>query len=339
MPFPRPPRKLLVIRFSAIGDIVLTTPVLRALKTAFPDCELHWLAKEKFAHVLAHNPHISRIHAWTKETNQQVMSSLRNEQFDGVLDLQGSLRSRRIGWQLGRPYVTFDKRNLRKWWMVRTKRGSVTHVVERYAQVLAPFGVSLDDSGLDFPLPEDAVAAARQAVQAFVSTLPPVTQPPVAAVLGATHNTKKWPLAYHAELLNRLGLPVVLIGGPAERNDADTLLPQLQVPVLDAVAHHDLFGSAALLQQCQFVITNDTGMMHIAAALQVPLLSIWGNTVPGFGMTPYRAKYLTLETIGLPCRPCSKIGFARCPQGHFRCMYDNTPARAMALLQQAGYLR
>ena len=91
-------------------------------------------------------------------------------------------------------------------------------------------------------------------------------------------------------------------------------------PIHNGCGRYSLHQSASLLRQAAFVVSHDTGLMHIAAAFGQRIYSIWGNTVPEFGMYPFRTEYEALEVPGLPCRPCSKIGFAQCPQGHFRCM-------------------
>jgi len=334
--------KILVIRFSSIGDIVLTTPVIRSLKQAKPACEVHFLTKAGFKDVLAHNPYIDSLHLLEKDGLGQMMGKLRAEKFDFILDLHHNLRSWRVRLALGVAGRHFDKANLRKYAMTHGRgRGSegnlrpLAHIVARYGETLRPLGVALDEGGLDFFLPPGMAAPA------LPHDAPPAADFPLAAslavVLGATHATKRWIPAHFVETLNSYGKPVVLIGGKDARTEADFLAQHLTVPCRDAVGKHSLLASAALMRACGAVLTHDTGFMHIAAAFGMTVHSLWGNTVPEFGMTPYKTPHTLLEVAGLSCRPCSKIGYDRCPQGHFRCMNDLAPAQVLAALAEKAH--
>jgi ADP-heptose:LPS heptosyltransferase len=311
--------KFLIIRFSSIGDIVLTSPVVRSLKQAHPDAEVHFLTKSAYAPLLHPNPYIDRIHAFDGDW-RNCISALKKHRFTHILDLHSNLRSLRVKLALRRPSSTFNKQNINKYLLtkplLRPLAGTIAHVVERYGATLHPLGIQLDQEGLDFFLPEGKEAEAKDILQQHLHT----PQPAFAVVLGATHRTKRWIPAQFVSFLNQLGKSAVLLGGPDIREEADEIIAGLEVPYLDAVGKYDLFTSAALMKACQQVITHDTGLMHIAAAFQQPMVTLWGNTVPEFGMTPYKAEHVVREVEGLACRPCSKIGFGACPKGHFRCM-------------------
>lgn len=310
---------MLILRLSAMGDIVLTTPVIRTVAQAWPEAEVHVVTKAKFQEALRGNPYVTQHHIYEAGTVQQAGA------FHYTLDLQRNLRSLRLTWQLGRSagrVVRFPKANFTKWRMVRLKQHlTAPHVVQRYACTLRPLGLKLDGGGLDFFVSPQAQAWARQELTAWQPQAPEY----LAVVLGATHATKQWPAAHHAALLNLVGLPAVLLGGPAEAQAALSVMAQAGVPILNKVGQTSLDQSAALLQASSCVITHDTGLMHIAAALGRPIVSLWGNTVPGFGMTPYQTHNAAAEVAGLSCRPCSKIGFQECPKGHFRCMNNLLP--------------
>jgi ADP-heptose:LPS heptosyltransferase len=178
--------------------------------------------------------------------------------------------------------------------------------------------------GLDFYLPDEARILAKEIVGRYFS------EKPVAVVLGGNYFTKRWPKEYFVELLNGLGLPVLLLGGKTESEDAKWIEERLKVQCLNAVAQYDLLLSAALLEKCQFVITHDTGLMHIATALGLSIYSIWGNTVPELGFAPYKAVHsVIIENKALQCRPCSKLGYEKCPKGHFKCMIELVPAKVL----------
>ena len=324
-------KKILIIRFSSIGDIVLTTPVIRSLKAAQPETEIHYLTKSAYADLLTPNPHISAVHVLEKNNWRALMRQLRAEQFDHILDLHHNLRSLRVKLALLRPASSFDKYNLTKFRMVRLKTPGLAapHIVTRYGETLRPLGLDLDGGGLDFFLPENA----RHTAQALIAQTGWQGGAPLAVVLGATYATKRWLPEYFAETIESYGKPVILIGGPDARAEAQFIREAVSVPLLDAVGKYSLAEAAALMQGCHAVLTHDTGFMHIAAAFGMKVYSLWGNTVPEFGMTPYRTPHVILETRGLPCRPCSKIGFDQCPQGHFRCMKDLKPAQVLAALR------
>jgi heptosyltransferase-2 len=318
------PAKYLVIRFSSIGDIVLTTPILRSLRRGAPSAEIHYLTKPAFAPLLAENPNIDRLHTLPASWHQ-LRSQLRGEQFTYILDLHKNLRSLRTRWLLrSTPAASFPKLTLQKLLSAR-------HIVERYAEVLRPLGIPLDDGGLDCYLPASARELARDWCRRKLGTVAPW-----GIVLGGTYPTKQWPLAYFQTLLDSWQAPVVLLGGPEDQPAADALAARLQVPCLNAAGRSDLNVSAALLEQCSAVLAHDTGLMHIAAALGKPVYALWGNTAPELGMTPYKTPHLNLENTGLYCHPCSRLGHERCPEGHFRCMRALTPEYVAEQIRQAA---
>lgn len=321
--------KVLVIRFSSIGDIVLTTPIIRSLKAALPDTEIHFLTKKAYGPLLEHNPHLSHIH-FLGGSLRQTLNILRAENFDHILDLHNNLRSLRVKWSLRTNSSTFPKENLAKYRMVRKQRYPtewLPHVLERYGSTLSKLGVELDDKGLEICYPEQLDHWAREMIS-------PLGDHPLAIVLGAKFNTKRWLPEYFVETINRLERPVLLLGGNDAVAERDLILPQLQGNSFDAVNQYSLLESTALLNQVSEVLTHDTGFMHIAAALGKKIYSLWGNTVPALGMTPYKTDSVILENTGIHCRPCSKIGYDACPKGHFDCMKTLTPEQVIQAMRQ-----
>ena len=323
--------KYLIIRFSSIGDIVLTTPVARALKEQ-AGAEVHYLTKASFQSVLKANPHVDRIHTIRKEV-KEVLPQLRAERFDGIIDLHNNLRSRQVRLGLfSVPARGFNKLNLEKWLMVRLKinRLPKVHIVDRYLKAVAHLGVINDGKGLDYFIPPadelDAGVFIRSRGLDLVSN--PDKMPPEASytafVIGAAHATKRLPADKIIDFCRRIEGPVLLLGGPEDAETGKTIAAQAGEHVINACGRCNLNQSASLVRQAGLVITHDTGLMHIAAAFRKKIISVWGNTIPEFGMYPYYPAGMdlntTLEVKGLPCRPCSKIGFGECPKGHFRCM-------------------
>ncbi len=334
LPMPMAPRKILILRFSSIGDIVLTSPVIRSLKLARPDTEIHFATKAAFADVVRHNPYLSRLHL-LGDSWSEFIHALRAEQFDLILDLHNNLRTWRCALALGVRSVRFDKQNFAKYRMVRRKSQPASwlpHVVERYGATLAPLGLTLDGGGLDFFYPPSLNSWAEAELNPLISR----GGKPLAVVLGAQLATKRWPVEHWLEALNKLSRPVLLLGGRDATTERDYLTSRLLVPHFDAVGHYSLPESVALLNQCQEVLTHDTGLMHIAAALGKKVFSIWGSTVPALGMTPYGCPSVIIEHPTLDCRPCSKIGFDSCPRGHFRCMREITPETVAGKIMEVG---
>ncbi|MFN8276527.1 MAG: glycosyltransferase family 9 protein [Chitinophagales bacterium] len=314
------PTKILVIRFSSIGDIVLTTPVVRALHEQL-HAEVHFLTKPAFAPLVAANPHIAQVHVLQKSLLDTIQQ-LRTQQFDLVVDLHHNLRTAIVKAGLMKPAYSFPKRNMEKWLLVQFKKNFLPreHVVDRYMKTIAPLGAKPDGKGLDF-----FIHSSQQLHVAEVDQH--LSQPFLAWVIGAKFGTKQFPPSRIAEVLNHASfpnMPIVLIGGKEDQDAAQHIVACTNRRVFNACGRFGLQQSASIVSQAAAVIANDTGFMHIAAALKRPVISVWGNTVPAFGMTPYYGqlpvKNQAVEVEGLPCRPCSKIGYRQCPQQHFNCM-------------------
>lgn len=323
--------KILVVRFSSIGDIVLTTPVLRNLKRAYPQSEIHFFTKPSFAPILATNPYVDQIHELESPLRPQL-KRLKAEKYDLVVDLHHNLRSQRVKWALGAPHISFNKANFAKILLVKTKRilRPIPHIVERYHKVLRQIGITPDHAGLDFFLTETAI---NEAASIIKNAGPDFSGDCLAVVLGATHQTKRWLPVHFTSLLNQFRQPVILLGGPDITKEAKAIIGGLDVPVLDAVGKYDLMVSAALMKSCRAVLTHDTGLMHVAAAFGMKVFSLWGNTVPEFGMTPWKTESYILENTEVSCRPCTRIGFDICPKGHFNCMGKLTPEKVLESLE------
>jgi heptosyltransferase-2 len=326
--------KYLVIRFSSIGDIVLTTPVIRLLKTCRPHAEIHVVTKKKFAPILAPNPYIHKIHV-LEDSLFDLIKRLRREEFDFVLDLHRNLRSFVVKVALGEKTFVFHKLNVAKWLLVHFKINILpdVHVVDRYIDVLSGLHVKNDRRGLDFFMPQNTALPAE--VEQFCKG-----KNFVALVVGAQHATKKMPIKKVVELCEKINHPIALLGGEMEREMGKTIAVQ-SPNVYNICGDLDIYQSALLIDKSKVVISHDTGLMHIAAARKKDIISVWGNTVPQFGMYPYYSgkRSKIFEVQNLKCRPCSKIGYQYCPQGHFKCMteqnYEGMAEYANTLLDEA----
>ena len=332
--------KFLIIRFSSIGDIVLTTPVVRCLKRQVATAEVHYLTKRAFRPILEANPYIDKIHCLSDDLSGLV-EALREEDFDYVIDLHHNLRTVRVKRALGKKAFSFDKLNIVKWWYTNFKwnRMPDRHIVDRYLDTVASFGVKNDGAGLDYFIP-----AADELSAGDIPTSHQAGY--VGLVVGAALATKKLPFHKLREVCERVSFPLILLGGPEDAEVGEKLAAIDPVRIYNSCGKFNLNESAALVRQARVVVTHDTGLMHIAAAFRRPVVSVWGNTVTDFGMYPYYGPnflanyggggkgmpYDIMEVKGLSCRPCSKIGYKKCPKGHFKCMEEQSPEGVVAAI-------
>lgn len=311
--------KFLIIRFSSIGDIVLTSPVIRCLKEQVKGAEVHFLTKEVFRGLVAHNPYIDKVQVLGSSWDL-MMHQLKSEQYDYIIDLHHNLRTLRIKRALRNATAfSFDKLNVEKWLLTfcRINRLPQLHIVDRYLQTVVSFGVVNDGKGLDYFYPEQE--------QIQPEDLPASHRfGYIGVVIGAALRTKQLPVHKLKALCEGIRFPLVLLGGPEDRAMGDEIAAVDESKIYNACGKFSLHESADLVKNASLIITHDTGLMHIAAAFKQKIISIWGNTIPGFGMGPYygdmEVPSVISEVEGLRCRPCSKIGYKKCPKGHFKCM-------------------
>jgi ADP-heptose:LPS heptosyltransferase len=311
------PFKFLVIRFSSIGDIVLTTPVIRCLKQQVPGAEVHFATKKNYQALLENNPYLDKIFL-LEDSLRMLLPQLQAENYDAVIDLHNNLRTRRLKMALGKKAYQFNKLNLQKWIYINFKIKSVmppVHIVERYLKTVEPFGVKDDGLGLDYFIPEKDEISLSQLPVSHQSGF-------VVYAIGGQHFTKKLPMERMIELCRKIRQPVVLLGGKEDAENGEVIAEALGGKILNFCGKLSVNQSASVIKNSLCVYTHDTGMMHIAAAFHKKIISIWGNTTPLLGMYPYRTAFEVWENNTLSCRPCSKIGFDRCPKGHFKCMQE-----------------
>lgn len=302
--------KFLIIRFSSIGDIVLTTPVIRGLKQQVDDAEVHYLTKETYSGMLENNPWLDKVHT-LKPSLKETLRPLQEEGFDYVIDLHHNLRTWRIKNRLKVLDFSVNKLNKEKWMMVNLKKNRLPdlHIVDRYMECVKLFDVENDEKGLEYFIPEETNVSQD------------VDGKYIAFAIGGQHDTKKLPNESIRKICENLNYPVVLLGGHEDK-DAGNEIAQGLDHVYNYCGALNLNESSSFVRDSHAVITHDTGLMHIAAAFSKPVISIWGNTIPEFGMTPYlpESGSRIFEVKNLSCRPCSKIGHNRCPKKHFDCM-------------------
>lgn len=284
-------------------------------------CNLHVLTRKQYAGIYQNNPHVDKVHFFKNELSE-VLTELKKQQFDFVVDLQKNLRSIKVRRTLKCPSASFPKLNRQKWLLVNFKIDKLpdVHIVDRYFEAVKTLGVKNDNQGLEYFIPTESVINPAEIDSQFSKKY-------IAFVIGGQHFTKMMPAEKVASIITKLNFPVVLLGGKEDATKGEEIVKLTENPnVFNACGKFSLDLSASLIQQSATVITNDTGLMHIAAAFKKPIVSLWGNTVPKFGMYPYLPESENLsfiaEVSGLNCRPCSKLGFKKCPKVHFKCMLE-----------------
>ena len=289
-----------------------------------PDAIIHYLTKEKFKTILEHNPYIDAIFTIKKDVDE-VLLDLIAERYDFIIDLHNNIRTWRVKMALHSPSKSFNKLNIHKWLRVNLRINILpaVHIVDRYLEAASPLGIKNDGLGLDFFLNPKMNKTRLSLPESFHKCY-------VAIVIGGQHKTKMYPNDQLIELCKNLNGKIVLLGGPDDAENGTIIAKEAGEHVFNACGIYNLMESAWLLQDASHVITNDTGLMHIAAALHKDITSIWGNTIPEFGMYPYfpngsNAVNNMMEIKNLSCRPCSKIGYKQCPKGHFKCMKEIKP--------------
>lgn len=312
---------ILLVRFSSIGDVILTTPLVRALRQRHPEAELTFVTKRALVPLVSDNPHLTRVVAL--EPDEPVRSLARRLKAPAPthgLDLHGSLRSRALRLLLPGQWTGYRKRKLARGWLISTKLdwyGADVPVADRYFEAARNLDVRPDGAPPEFTIGQQATARVDEWIrteglgQAFGVLAP-----------GAAHATKRWPAAHWAALAGRLtarGVTPVIVGGAADRGIA----AQIQ-GVRSAAGTFSLQETGALLARARVVVSGDTGVMHMATGVGAPVVALFGPTVRQFGFMPYRGRAAVLERP-LDCRPCSAMGTNRCPMGHHRCLDDITP--------------
>jgi heptosyltransferase-2 len=306
-----------------LNEIVLTTPVVRCLKKQVPDATIHYLIKPQFKMVMEPNPYIDKFHELQEDWDNMI-EELREEKFDYIIDLHHNLRTLRVKKALKVPSYSFNKLNIEKLVFVKLKWNVMpkVHIIDRYLETVKPFGVNNDGEGMDYYIPENQKVPLSDIPHSHHVGF-------ISIVIGASFYTKKLPVYKLQELCQKINHPIILLGAKEEAEEGRVIASVDPIKVYNACGKFSLHESADLVRQSKLVIAHDTGLMHIAAALKKQVIVIWGSTTPSFGMVPYYGQNFLqrnpppsddMQVHKLWCRPCTKIGRSKCPQGHFKCM-------------------
>ena len=323
------PKKILVIRLSSIGDILLTTPVYRLIKKMSPKTELHVITKREFGELLAYSPHIDKLLLFDSSQEKGELKKwkarIKAEKYDFIADLHNNFRSH----VLTADYPPAKVRRLKKYkkerfiliHFGRNLYNIVRSVAQRYIDVFHAWEMIDDGQGAEIFWPDSVVKKMDELfpeLYNFTGIAP-----------GAAFHTKTWPLECFAQLAEKLYKnnqnPVVFFGGPEEAEIESFLKSELKIPYINLIGKLSLLESTYMISRASLLITNDSSPMHMAGAVQTPVIAIMGSSVKELGFYPYRNRHKVLEVHGLSCRPCSHIGRHKCPKKHFDCMLKIEP--------------
>lgn len=315
--------KILVIRFSSIGDIVLASPVFRCIKKQLPEAELHFVTKLSFKIVTASNPYIDKFFYYDRDLSK-VIAELKKENYDYVVDLHNNFRSNKIKRALKKKYFTIDKLNVQKFLLTKLNINLMprVHITQRSLNTVAPLNVFDDGLGLDYFIPKEDIVTQDDIPTSHSAGF-------IAVVIGANYYTKKLPVHKLQELCYKIDHPIILLGGKEDIENGKEIASVDPTKIYNACGKFNLNESADLVRQSKLVVSHDTGLQYIACAFQKQVLAIWGGTSPKLDVEPYYGKlFMQKQTfpiyenilLGLHCQPCSKYGTHSCPLEHFNCM-------------------
>jgi heptosyltransferase-2 len=333
-----PAPDVLVVRFSAIGDILLITPLLRAIRARYPGARIAVLTKEQYVPLLSHNPHVSEVLSIAPgEGVRAIAGRIRGVQYTHLLDLHGNLRSHALRRLAPGRWRSCPKRWLERAILIIAKRdiyADEVPIAERYFEAAKGLEVEPDGGPPDFFIGEEADERAAERLSSLGLGQ---DRPIVAMAPGAAHATKRWPQEYWVDLAQRItptGADVAVLGGPDDAELANRISELAGANVASVAGTLGLQETGAVIRRAEVLISGDTGVMHMATGVGTPVVALFGPTVRQFGFFPYRSSAGVVE-LDLPCRPCSAHGSARCPLGHHRCMKQMVPDLVYAALARA----
>ena len=308
--------KILVIRLSSLGDIILTTPIIRAIKENYPKLRIDFMLRKEYGDILKFNPNINELILLNKDYKlDQIRDLIKNNGYNLIIDLQNNLRSRLLSFNITE-IRRFKKPHIKKLLLVKLKLNTFNKVIsipERYAMSIP--GLELDKGGLELHLPDNIETNLSDKFE-YVGFCP-----------GSRHLTKMWPQENFiklGQLLSVHGYKIVLFGGRDDIKVCKAISEELEGSI-NLSNDNKLLELAAGMKRCKFVLCNDSGLMHTASAVNIPVAAIFGSTVREFGFFPYKGKNLVLENKSLSCRPCTHIGREKCPKSHMDCLKKLTP--------------
>lgn len=330
-------RRILIIRFSSMGDIILTTPLIELAAKTFPLARIDFCTKERFTYLVRSNP---KIHKVIKAKNELTFSALKDlrllikmSNYNMIIDLQNNLRSFYLRTVQDAKTEVFNKHSFKKFLLVNFKINMLKQepsVLQRYQKTIQKYSGKNDYDSVTTPLLYTDPVSERS-IDNMLSSLELDNQTKLICIPAVSaHFTKTYPAEYYAEIINNFpeaNSAFFLTGrGKDSYNIQQIKGLTKNKKVYDLCDRLEIEDLVSLIKRCSLVISGDTGPMHIAEAFNIPTIMLAGSSVKEFGFYPQNEKAVVLENNSLRCRPCSHYGRPKCPKGHFKCMREISPA-------------
>ncbi len=318
--------KILIIRLSSIGDIVLSTPLIRLLRKRFSSAKIDFVIRKEFAELLKFNPHLTNLIEFDASKGfkelLRLKSQILKESYDLIIDIHNNLRSVFLRTFSGARVLKINKRVLKRFLLVKFKINlykNIIPVAERYIETISQLSIKNDNQGLELFVPNDVLDVAKDKINFSNS------ERYIAIAPSAKHETKRWLPERFAEVGDKLSekfnAKIILMGGKEDEQRCKLVESMMKSKPINICGKTSLLESAGILSLCEMLITNDSGLMHIGSAMKTKIVAIFGSTVKEFGFFPYGIESIVVEKT-IPCRPCSHIGRDKCPKKHFKCMME-----------------
>ena len=329
-----------------MGDVILTSPLIRCIKKTFPDAEIDFVVDKNFVEAIQFNPYLNKIIIYDKTKTSTVNNLIKKELANDykIIDLQNNFRSINFRKGLGKNIAAIPKRRLQKLCLTILKINlfEKISIPQLYIKTANKFDIKNDGKGLELWLnnetPDNYLLEKKQNIP-LSNAIKNNKNCIIAVAPSAKHKTKQWLPEYFADLLIKLHkqytVRFYLLGGKDDyevccliENIIKQNYKENDVEENGIISNHSgktsILETAKLIDECALLITNDTGIMHIGAARQIPTVSIFGSTSPAFGFAPYfgetQNNMAKICSVALKCQPCSHIGKKKCPKNHFNCM-------------------
>ncbi len=330
--------KILIIRFSSIGDIILASPLIRSVKLTYPDAQIDFIVRKEYAELVKFNPYLSNIIEFDSDKRykgmQEITAKINTNAYSIILDIQNNFRSKFLSYRSKTKKIShLNKRATLRFLLTNFKINlyrDYVSVADRYLETVKELYVPNDGKGLDVFIPDNIISSVEKKLSNYSLSKNDFI---IGIAPSAKHNTKKWMLDRYEELIVRLiekyKARILVFGGKDDKHETDTIVDNANKilgnrAVINYAGKISLLENAAMFDYCNAVVTNDTGLMHLAAARKRKVIAIFGPTVKEFGFFPYGTENIVVENNTVKCRPCSYHGTNSCPPKHFKCMKDIT---------------
>ena len=326
--------RILVLRFSSLGDIVLTEPIVNAVRTAYPEAEIDYLVKPGFMEIVKSIPGVDNIIARPKKISE-ILPELNKNNYDLIIDLHDKLYSQILRFRLKSKSVCYNKKHLTRWAIVKKlSKAEIDSTVDLYKTALTKLGISLERKH-PVLLPQEEY---KDKIDKLITDYSlPVNRTLIGLFPGASFNTKQYPVEWFADFIDRIpetwNTSFCILGSTADKPLAMKIKQKTEAKVYDLTGTVSPGELINLVELMDGVISNDSGPMHIAAALKKPQIALFGSTHTRLGFRPLNDKAVVIQS-NLKCQPCSLHGFRECPRRHFRCMYSISPCTLMEYMQE-----